>query len=72
MQMIKRILKKLKWRSGSSAKIIACPRCGSTRITLSSGMDAWLTPKKYVCQSCGYVGPIIVEIEREELEHPRD
>jgi len=26
----------------------------------------WLTPKKYVCQNCGYIGPIIMELEKEE------
>jgi predicted RNA-binding Zn-ribbon protein involved in translation (DUF1610 family) len=66
MQRIKRILKKIRWTSGLSDKVLACPRCGSTQIALSSGMDAWLTPKKYVCSNCGYVGPIVVEIEREK------
>jgi hypothetical protein len=33
---------------------------------LYSGLDFWLTPKKYVCADCGYVGPIIMELEKEE------
>lgn len=33
---------------------------------LSSSLDYWLTPKKYVCENCGYVGPIVMELEKEE------
>jgi hypothetical protein len=25
-----------------------------------------LTPKKYVCENCGYVGLIVMELEKEE------
>jgi len=31
-------------------------------------MDAWLTPKRYVCADCGYIGPIVMEISKEELK----
>jgi predicted RNA-binding Zn-ribbon protein involved in translation (DUF1610 family) len=43
-----------------------CPRCGSSKMHLSSSLDYWLTPKKYVCENCGYVGPIVMELEKEE------
>jgi predicted RNA-binding Zn-ribbon protein involved in translation (DUF1610 family) len=43
-----------------------CPRCGSPEIHLSSSLDYWLTPRKYVCKKCGYVGPIVMELEKEE------
>jgi predicted RNA-binding Zn-ribbon protein involved in translation (DUF1610 family) len=43
-----------------------CPRCGSPEIHLSSNLDYWLTPKKYACKKCGYVGPIVMELEKEE------
>jgi predicted RNA-binding Zn-ribbon protein involved in translation (DUF1610 family) len=46
--------------------MICCPRCGSPKISLYSSLDLWLTPKKYVCNDCGYVGPIILELEKEE------
>jgi predicted RNA-binding Zn-ribbon protein involved in translation (DUF1610 family) len=45
---------------------IYCPRCGSPEIHLSSGTDYWLTPKKYVCNKCGYHGLLIMELEKEE------
>ena len=68
MQKIKRMLKRIVHSSGQSDKVIVCPRCGSTRLSLSSKMDVWLTPKKYFCADCGYVGPIVMEIERKELK----
>jgi hypothetical protein len=30
-------------------------------------MDYWLTPRKYICRKCGYSGPIVMEIEKEEV-----
>jgi len=49
---------------------IFCPRCGSPEIHLSSSMDYWLTPKKYVCDDCGYYGILVMEIEKEEIGQP--
>jgi predicted RNA-binding Zn-ribbon protein involved in translation (DUF1610 family) len=43
-----------------------CPKCGSSKISLSSSFDIWLTPEQYVCKSCKYSGPIVLEIEFEE------
>jgi C4-type Zn-finger protein len=33
---------------------------------LSSSLDYWLTPKKYVCENCGYNGSIVMELEKEK------
>ncbi|MCD6432302.1 hypothetical protein J7L33_06365 [Candidatus Bathyarchaeota archaeon] len=62
-QNIKEVFKTLKRRKPAK---IYCPRCGSPNIHLSSSFDYWLTPKKYVCEDCGYVGPIVMELEKEE------
>jgi len=48
-----------------------CPRCGSSKLRLSSSFDTYprmygLTPGQYVCGSCGYKGPIVMEVEEEE------
>jgi predicted RNA-binding Zn-ribbon protein involved in translation (DUF1610 family) len=43
-----------------------CPKCGSPEIKLSSRFDIWLFPEQYVCQKCGYKGPIVMELEKEE------
>jgi hypothetical protein len=41
-----------------------CPRCRSSKIKFSSNLDLWLTPKQYLCKNCGYIGPIILELEK--------
>ncbi|MCW4018838.1 MAG: NOB1 family endonuclease [Candidatus Bathyarchaeota archaeon] len=47
---------------------IFCPRCGSPTLQLSSSLDYWLTPQKYLCKECGYMGPVFMELEKEEKE----
>jgi len=63
LQNIREIFKTLKHRRPNK---IYCPKCGSSRIHLSSSFDYWLTPKKYICNNCGYTGPIVMELEKEE------
>ena len=48
---------------------IYCPRCCNPEIKLSSTFDYWLTPKKYYCEKCGYLGPIVLELEEETAEN---
>jgi len=62
---IREVLKSMKHRRPSS---IFCPRCASSKISLFSSLDIWLTPKKYVCGDCGYVGPVVMELEKTEKE----
>ncbi|MDH7476978.1 MAG: hypothetical protein QHH17_01190 [Candidatus Bathyarchaeota archaeon] len=63
LENIREVFRMLKHRQPSK---IYCPRCGSPKIRLSSSFDYWLTPKKYICENCGYTGPIVMEIEKEE------
>lgn len=63
LRELREVFKTLKHRRPSK---IYCPRCGSARIRLSSSFDYWLTPKKYFCENCGYTGPIVMELEKEE------
>jgi hypothetical protein len=63
LENVREVLKALKHRKPSQ---IYCPRCCSPNIGLHSGLDLWLTPKKYVCNNCGYTGSIIMELEKEE------
>jgi len=60
LQNIREILKTIKHRRPSKNY---CPRCGSPKIHLSSSLDYWLTPKKYICEECGYHGPIVMELD---------
>jgi transcription elongation factor Elf1 len=63
LENVREVLKTLKHRKPAQ---IYCPRCCSPKISLSSSLDLWLTPKKYVCNNCGYTGSIIMELEKEE------
>jgi predicted RNA-binding Zn-ribbon protein involved in translation (DUF1610 family) len=62
---IREVLKNLKHTKHAK---IYCPRCASPQIHLSSSFDFWLTPTKYACENCGYKGPIVMELEKEENE----
>ena len=47
---------------------IYCPRCASPKIALSSSLAVWLTPKEYFCENCGYLGMVVMELEKEKEE----
>jgi len=66
--MLKNMIEILKKLKHSKPSIILCPKCGSTKIHPASSLDSWLMPTIYVCDDCGYRGPIIMEIEKEEPE----
>jgi predicted RNA-binding Zn-ribbon protein involved in translation (DUF1610 family) len=63
LQNVREVLKSLKHRKPAK---IYCPKCCSPKIKMHSSFDLWLTPQKYVCDNCGYIGPIILELEKEE------
>jgi len=52
-------------KHGRQSKIY-CPICGSPEISLLTSYNYMLGPGKYVCKNCGYCGPIIMELEKEE------
>jgi hypothetical protein len=62
---IRDILKNAKHRKPNQ---IYCPRCASPKIALSSSLAVWLTPKQYYCENCGYLGIIVMELEKDETE----
>ncbi len=51
---------------------IFCPRCCSPKIQLNSSLDVWLTPKQYYCESCGYHGILVMELEPEEEQTKKE
>ena len=47
--------------------MIFCPRCGSPKIKLATGLTiGGLAPKQYYCEECGYVGTVVMELEEDE------
>ena len=66
MKALKNIRQVFKTIKHSKPKLIFCPRCTSPNLTLSSSLDYWLTPKKYLCPDCGYTGIVYMELEKEE------
>jgi len=51
---------------------IYCPRCASPKIALSSSLSIWLTPQEYYCENCGYLGIIVMELEKEDEEEKEE
>jgi predicted RNA-binding Zn-ribbon protein involved in translation (DUF1610 family) len=62
---IREVFKTIKHRKPTQ---IYCPRCASPKINLTSSLAVWLTPKQYFCEKCGYVGTIVMELEKEKEE----
>ena len=60
---IRDVFKNVKHRKPTQ---IYCPRCASPKIQLSSSLAVWLTPKQYYCENCGYLGIIVMELEKDE------
>jgi predicted RNA-binding Zn-ribbon protein involved in translation (DUF1610 family) len=67
------VVKALKRRHRS---LMACPRCGSPNIAISTGMDGWMVPPLYLCRDCGYAGRLVLEFDpdshSQEQPRPRD
>jgi hypothetical protein len=62
LENIREVLKTLNHKKPTK---IYCPRCCSPQLHLHNRLDLWLTPLKYVCNNCGYTGPIVMELEKE-------
>jgi len=71
LKNLREILGGLKRKKLREPTLNFCPRCRSSKIKVSSSFDAYprmygLTPRQYVCEDCGYRGPIVLELEEEE------
>lgn len=49
-------------------KIRICPKCKTPSLRPASYVSGWLTPDKFRCMECGYVGHIYLEVEPEEYQ----
>ncbi len=56
----------MKKKKRRKIRIRVCPICQSRNIRLSSSLDGWLTPEIYICEDCGYKGPIYLELQVDE------
>ena len=70
LKNLREVLKGLRRRELTKPTPKFCPKCGSSGIKLSSSFDVYprmygLTPGQYVCENCGYRGPIAMELEEE-------
>lgn len=45
---------------------LACPVCGSIRIKQRGSLGGWLLPPDWACTDCGYVGKLVLELDRED------
>ncbi|MBI4020359.1 MAG: hypothetical protein HY367_03430 [Candidatus Aenigmarchaeota archaeon] len=43
-----------------------CAICGSSDVTFARTASGWLAAQSYMCKDCGYVGPLVVEIDSME------
>jgi len=43
-------------------KVKLCPRC-LKKVRPASSLGGWLIPQEYICDSCGYRGPVAIEGE---------
>ncbi|WEU39950.1 MAG: hypothetical protein OdinLCB4_005635 [Candidatus Odinarchaeum yellowstonii] len=48
-----------------------CPVCGSSKLREFNFLSGWYTQLQYICEACGYSGPLFleVEVEKTELDH---
>ena len=66
LKNIKKFFKRISRKKGK--RLTICPRCGNPKIHLSSILDGWITPPQYVCDICGYTGPMVMEVDEEEFK----
>jgi hypothetical protein len=66
MKVLDNVRDVFKTMKHSKPSQVYCPKCGSPKLSLSSSMDYWLTPQKYFCSNCGYIGSVFMELEKEE------
>jgi predicted RNA-binding Zn-ribbon protein involved in translation (DUF1610 family) len=66
MELLRSVLKVFGVLKHRKPTMVCCPRCGDPEIHLSSSLEYGLAPRRYVCEKCGYVGPIVLELEKEE------
>jgi len=57
------VVRRLK-RSDPGPRI--CPSCGSPKIREFGSLGSWLVPPTFICDDCGYAGPVVLEVDQPE------
>jgi C4-type Zn-finger protein len=70
LKNLREVLKGLKHKKLGKPTPKFCPKCGNPKIKLISGSNTYpkmygITPEQYICEKCGYKGPIAMELEKE-------
>jgi predicted RNA-binding Zn-ribbon protein involved in translation (DUF1610 family) len=65
------VVKELKHKRRDESVIFLCPKCTSNKISINTKSNIYpnmygITPRKYLCPDCGYIGPIIFERIKEK------
>jgi uncharacterized Zn finger protein len=66
---IREVLKSIKHPKRTQ---IYCPRCCSPKLKLTSSLAVWLTGEQYYCENCGYVGTVVMVLEKEKEKEETD
>jgi hypothetical protein len=53
-------------------KVKICPKCREPRLKTMTNVSGWLAPPLFECLNCGYVGPIFLEIDSEDVASKSD
>lgn len=53
-------------RPPKSRRIQICPVCGSVKVRLLTPATIGFAPPVYLCESCGYRGTLLAEVDVEE------
>ena len=57
----------IRWKNPFSPTKKLCPVCGEPLKRLSA-LDGWFLPDVFICEKCGYRGPLFVEVDEDEQE----
>ncbi|MEM2964630.1 MAG: hypothetical protein QXE22_04165 [Candidatus Bathyarchaeia archaeon] len=62
--MMGKLIQTLRRLRSGKRFVALCPRCRSEEIRQATSLNGWLTPPRYFCPKCGYMGTLIIEQER--------
>jgi len=65
MSLLDRIRKIFSFKS-KRGTIALCPVCYSPDLKPLTRLSGLLTPRVYICNKCGYKGPVYLEVDLEE------